>query len=170
LFGCIGNDDLKKKYEALQEEYNAQKEVCEQDLKIEKMKNFECRSQIMDCNNAKKAVEDVLASKNQECLQLANDASVLNKAREKIIIIEKYRNLTELYYDTYGPGKIINSAKLNRMENYIRMLNDTELQLKWNDLRKCGSISECESAKSQLIKAINQSIEAKALEVVEIIK
>jgi hypothetical protein len=169
LFGCAGGVP-QGKYDELKASCDSDKAFAAQELASEKSKGSDCRTQLADCNNAKKAVENVLAAKNAECAPLVNAAGLLRDARIKTAAIEKYRNATSLYDDTYGPGKIANTAKLNRIESHVLSLNDPPLYARWRAVRTCGSISECDNAKSQFLSSINQTISGIALEVADIVK
>ena len=168
LFGCTGVP--QGSYDGLKASCEQDKALSAQDLASEKAKTVECKTQLADCANAKQAAENILAAKDAECAPLVNSASVLKDARGRVAVIEKYRNATAIYNDAYGEGKVANTAKLNKIENYVLSLNDPPLYAYWRSVRTCASISECADSKAKFLGSINETINTVAIEVVGIVK
>ena len=157
LFGCTQTVP-QEKYDSLAAACAQQNATLQAGLSNAQAALAGAQGSLSDCVAGKQAQDQLIADKDNEIALLHLDSDVLAHARQKTTAIEDYNNLTSYYNDAYGPGKIINTAKLNRIDAQVRMLNDSSLSSSWADLRGCQTSYSCDVAKTAFVATIKSNI------------
>ena len=101
---------------------------------------------------------------------LRTEAGALAQARQKAEEIAAYELALQYYNDAFGPGKVLNTYRLNRIDTQVRSLPDAQLLVLWNAVRNCGGLTDCDNAKAAFTSAIQGKKNALALQIVEIVR
>ena len=168
LSGCTGVS--QEKYDTLKSQCDSDKTDLNARLSSQDSRVNELTSKISECNSQKQKMDAAIRAKDAQMALLRNDSEILASARAKAGRIAQYDLVTAYYLDAYGPGKIPNSVRLNRIDAQAASLNDNQLYASWTAVRNCGGITDCGSSKAAFIKTIDSRISAIALEIAEIVK
>ncbi len=168
LFGCIGVS--QEKYDGPKAQCDSEKADLSAQLSSKDSRVIELTGKISECNSQKQTMDAVIRTKDMEIAVLKNDSKVLASARAKAGRIAQYKLLITYYNEAYGPGKIANSVRLNRIDAQAASLNDTPLYASWKALRNCDGILNCDSSNAAFTKAIDSRINSLAFEIADIVK
>ena len=169
LFGCIGTVP-QKDYDALKASCAQEKQDLQSQLSAENAKGSDAANRLSDCLSSSGALAAKIAAKDAEIYRLRGEELVLNQARGKAALYSGYGIALQYYNETYGPGSIPNTYRLNRLDAQVRSLSDPNLLLLWQRLRNCETITTCADAKAAFISGISDGQAALALQVVGIVK
>ena len=159
LFGCPGNTGVaQEKYDALAAQCAQQNTTMQGEIAAAKSALAGTQGTLSDCVAGKQALDQLIGEKDNEIALLRIDSDALARARQKTAIIGAYGNLTSYYNDAYGPGKIPNTAKLNRIGAQAALLDDSALLSLWGNLRDCQTSSACDAAKTAFVAKINANV------------
>lgn len=168
LSGCTGVS--QEKYDGLKSQCDSEKADLNAQLSSRDSRVIELTGKISECNSQKQTMDAIIRTKDLEVASLKNDSGILASARAKAGRIAQYELLAAYYNDAYGPGKIANSVRLNRIDAQAAKLNDAPLYASWTAVRNCGGITDCGSAKDNFTKAIDSRISSLAFEIADIVK
>lgn len=168
LFGCTGVP--QEKYDSLKSQCDSEKIDLNARLLSGDSRANELAAKISECNSQKQSMDAAIRAKDAEMALLRNDSGILASARAKAGRIAQYNLVTAYYLDAYGPGKIPNSVRLNRIDAQAASLNDAALYASWKAVRNCSGIVDCENAKSAFTKAIDSRISGIESEIADIVK
>ena len=169
LAGCAGSVP-QKEYDYLKASCADEKQSLQTELDSANGKIASAAQRYEDCISAKQALEGKLEMKELENSMLRTEAGVLVTARQKAEEIAAYGLVLQYYDDAFGPGKVLNTYRLNRIDTQVRSLLDSQLLALWNGVRNCGGLTDCDSAKAKFTSEIQNKKGALALEIVEIVK
>jgi hypothetical protein len=128
-----------------------------------------CKTQLDDCNDARKATETLISDQQEQIATLKDGSEVLAAARVKTDLIAQYKLVQTYFDDAYGPGKVPTTPKIKRLEALIISLKDTPVYGSWLDFNRCSIITECDAAKARLSTNINASINSLTYQVADIV-
>ncbi len=168
LFGCTGVS--QEKYDALKSQCEQEKKTLSDSVATQKARAESADAKLGVCNNQRAADALVLESNQEENGRLKVDSLTLSQAREKTGKIAQYNQALAYYNDAFGPGKIPNSVKLNRLETQLNLLSDKELYAAWKLVKNCDSSTDCSRDKTNFTGTADAGISALAAEVVGIVK
>lgn len=167
LFGCTGVP--QEKYDALKASCDKENADAAAALAKEQAKSSDLQLKLSNCKAEGDAGKLVIQNQERQIADLKNDSGILAAARAAAEKISLYNALRGYYDDAFGPGKIANSYKLNRVEGQLNSISDAQLSALWQKVRYCQSSTECDNAKAGFTKAIDGRIAAAALGVVDIV-
>jgi len=167
LSGCIGVP--QEKYDALKASCDNERGDAAASLEKEQVKTSELQGRLSNCQAGSDADNLVIRTQEGQIAALKADSSLLLDAKGKAGKIEQLKLLRAYYDEAFGPGKIANSYKFNRIDAQAASLADTELYNIWKSVRNCQSSTECDNAKANFIKAIDSRVAAIAFEIVDIV-
>ncbi|MEM2138002.1 MAG: hypothetical protein QW568_02850 [Candidatus Anstonellaceae archaeon] len=167
LFGCTGVP--QEKYNTLKESCDREKAELSASAEKEQVKSSELQGRLSNCQAGSDADKLVIRTQESQIAALKADSSLLLDAKGEADKIGQLRLLRTYYEEAFGPGKIANSYKLNRIDAQTASLSDTELYNIWKSVRNCQSSTECDTAKANFIKAIDTRITAIAFRIVDIV-
>ncbi len=168
LFGCIGVP--QEKYDALKASCDSDKAALSSSLEKEQSQNALLGKNLDKCNAERAADGQMISDRDSQIASLNADEAVLLAARAKADKIGQYQLALTYYNDAFGPGKIANTVRLNRIEAQVSSLSDPALYTIWKSVRNCQGITDCESARSKFTSAINSTISSLALQIVDVVK
>jgi hypothetical protein len=169
LFGCTGSGVPQEKYDALAAWCDKAKTEAAGALAEEKGRTDLAEARLATCNSNSMSLEQLLAAKEQENGLLAADAAVLAKAKEKTDLIGQYNLAEEYYLDAFGPGKLPNTARMNKIDAQVALLGDSGLAAAWNGVKNCQGITGCDTAKAKMVPYIGNQTQRLALEAAAIV-
>jgi len=169
LFGCTGSSVPQEKYDALAASCEKAKTDAAGALAGEKNRADLAEARLATCNSNSMSLEQLLAAKEQENELLSADAAVLAKARVKTDMILQYELAEEYYLDAFGPGRLPNTAKMERMDAQVALLDDSGLAAAWNSVKDCQGITGCGTAKAKMAPYIGNQTQKLALDAAAIV-
>lgn len=169
LFGCVGDSVPQEKYDALSASCDKAKSDAASALAEQKNSADLAGARLATCNSNSMSLEQLLAAKEQENEALAADAAVLAEAREKTDLIAQYELALEYYLDAFGPGKLPNTARMNKIDAQVALLNDSGLEAAWIGVKNCQGITGCDTAKAKMAPYISNQTQKLALEAAAIV-
>jgi hypothetical protein len=167
LFGCTGVP--QEKYDAMLASCDKDKAELSASVEKEQVKSSELQGRLGNCQAGSDADKLVIRTQESQIAALKTDSEILLTAKEKAGRIGQLKLLRTYYDDAFGPGKIPNAYKLNRIGNQANSLSDIELYATWKSVRNCQSSTGCDTAKADFVKAIDSGITAVAFEIVDIV-
>jgi len=167
MAGCAGVP--QEKYDALNSACTEGKAALQQNLDAQKARANSAEEKLSECTGARELQENMLRSKEAQIETLNANSDLLAEAKVKTDGIAQLDLLISYYNDAYGPGKIINNARLNRIETQVNLIGDDALPSKWQAVRDCYSIENCNSAKEAFSSYVNLKIAGLEKEAVKII-
>jgi len=166
LFGCVSQD----KYDSLTKNCDQEKLVLSENIALEKATCAESKDAITKCSSEKNALQTLLNRKNAEIAAMRTDAGKIAQARVKTGQIAKYGLTLKYFDDAFGPDKIPNSAKLQKIDEMVESLSDPQVLAAWQSVKNCGSSNECDASRQNFVGMIDARVGALAREAAEIIK
>ncbi|VVC01899.1 Uncharacterised protein [uncultured archaeon] len=165
LFGCPQQQAAgvpQEQYDALAAQCTKDKAQLQSQLDGAKQALEREQAKVDECVAQKQALDSTIEAKDGEIALLRIDSGILADAREVTSVITEYNKTLEYYYDGYGPGKILNSAKISRIQSQVTLLNSTNLTKAWNALNGCTTVpctpSFFQDAKAAFVAEMNYSI------------
>lgn len=157
--------------------YDALQKGCEQDaasaavtLEAEKQKSRYSAEQARDCESEKQGAQQLVEAKNAEIETLQKGADVLARARARADLHEQQRLLLEYYMDAFGPDRVINNEKVQKIEAQLGAIGDAGLTGLWVNVKGCQTLLGCQDAKGRFTGAIAARMSLYANETVGIVK
>jgi len=169
LFGCVGDSVPQEKYDALSASCDKAKTDAASALADQKNRADLAEARLATCNSNSMSLEQLLTAKEQENDLLSVDAAVLANAREKTGMILQYNLAEEYYLDAFGPGKLPNTARMNKIDAQVALLNDSGLAAVWNGVKNCQGITGCDTAKAKVAPYISNQTQRLSLEAAAIV-
>jgi len=169
LAGCAGSVP-QKEYDQLKISCADEKQSLQSELDSANGKAASASQKYSECISAKQAAETRLGTKDVENAKLRGENGLLVQARQKAEEIAAYDLALQYYNDGFGPGKVLNTYRLNRIDTQVRSLSDAQLLVLWNAVRNCNGITDCDNAKAKFTSEIQGKKNALALEIAEIVK
>jgi len=169
LSGCIGGGVPQEKYDALAASCDKAKNESAAALSAQMAKTSEADAQLSSCIAQMQSLEEEQTVLSRQNSALQAEAAVLAEARVKTALMGEYALAQQYYLDAYGPGKIINTAKLRNIDSQVASLNDLGLLEAWQGVRNCQTITECDSAKGKIIPYISNQTSRLAIEAAAIV-
>lgn len=170
LFGCAMLGVPQKDYDSLKASCTDEKQSLQSDLSAEKDTSAQSAQRLLDCTNAKQALDTRIASKDSEISRLRKEEAILQEAMKKTDQIAAYQLALEYYNDAFGPGGVPNTYRMAQIGSQLQLLSDPKLPPLWNSVRNCGGLSDCEDAKAAFVSAIQAKEASLAVDVVGIVK
>jgi hypothetical protein len=168
LYGCTASVP-QEKYDALAATCQKASDDAAIALNSEVAKSSSASSQLSACSAEKRSLESLLAVKERENDLLKADAAVLDAARVKTNLMAQYDLAMEYYLDAFGPGKVPNNARMNKIDAQVASLSDSGLAAAWLAVKNCQSVSECDNAKAAIIPYVEAQKEKLAIEAASIV-
>ena len=168
LFGCTGSVP-QEKYDALAASCDKASADAASSFASEVAKTSAANAKFSTCTDAKQSLESLLSVREQENEALRAEAAVLAKARVKTSLALQYNLTIEYYLESFGPGKVPNTARLRKIDTQAASLQDSTLLALWNGVKNCQGISGCDNAKADFIAHINTRMNALAMEAAAIV-
>ena len=169
LFGCAGSGVPQEKYDALAASCDMAKNEAASALSAQIAKTSAANSQLSSCTAQKQSLEGEQAVMEQQNSALQAQADVLAKAREKMDWAGQYNLAAAYYLDAFGPGKLPNTARMNKIDVQVALLNDAGLAAVWNGVKNCQGITGCANAKAKVIPYIGNQTQKLALDAAAIV-
>jgi len=169
LFGCAGSSVPQEKYDALAASCSKAKNESAASLSSQIAKTNDANSQLSSCTAQRQSLEAAQSVMERQNSELQAQADVLAAARVKTDMMGQYALAQQYYLDAYGPDKIINSARLRRIEAQVALLGDAGLSTAWYNVRDCQTITECGTAKAKFLPYISNRTNELAVEVAAIV-
>ncbi len=169
LYGCIGDSVPQEKYDSLSASCEKAKNDAASALAGEKGRTDMASARLATCNAEMQSMEQLLSAREQENDELMIDAAVLAKAREKMDWAGQYNLAAAYYLDAFGPGKLPNTARMNKIDVQVALLNDAGLAAVWNGVKNCQGITGCANAKAKVIPYIGNQTQKLALDAAAIV-
>ena len=148
LFGCTSNSVPQEKYDALSASCSKAKEDTSALLSSEVARTSAANSRLSSCAGEKQSLETLLTVREQENEALRAEEKVLSDARAKVDMIGQYNLTLQYYMEAFGPGKVPNMARLNKIDGQLAVVKDPALSAKIGSVRNCQSITDCDNAKA----------------------
>jgi|GEM_PF-1169647 len=167
LYGCAGVP--QERYDALEMACAQERSALNENLALKISDANASRLRYEKCLSEKTATETLLNQLDLQCADALKDTAILAQARMKTAKIEQYNLVLTYYDDAYGPGKIPNTPKINRIENQIASLSDVPLYNSWLAAKNCDSIGGCNTAKQNFKNMISTRVDVLEKEVVGVI-
>lgn len=139
-------------------------------LDAEKAKSRFAAEELRGCEDGKKGAEGLIDAKNAEIADLRKDSDALALAREKADLHEQQKLLLEYYLDAFGPEKVLNNPRLQKIEGQLAVIGDAGLTGLWLEVKGCQTLLGCQNAKEKFTGAINTRMSLYANETVGIVK
>lgn len=158
-------------------QYDALKTSCDEErassaalLDAEKARADYAAGQLRGCENEVNANQGLLAAKNEEIEALQVDAGVLAQARVKANAHGQMALLLSYYLDAFGPGRVPNTPRVQKIEAQLASIGDAGLTGMWVDVKTCSALISCANAKDRFTGAIGTRMSLLANETAEIVK
>ena len=154
LFGCTASVP-QEKYDALSSSCAKAKNDSAALLSSANAKQDMTDAQLSSCLDGKQSLQSLVAERDSENAALSAQKAVLDAARVKTDLAAQYNLTMEYYLESFGPGRLPNTARLKKIDTQVSSLHDSAILPLWVAVKNCQSITGCDSAKAAFVQYID---------------